>query len=216
MKFAASLVTLASSAAALYTDAASLDRVTALPDMGTFDKFGAFSGYLDIPDTTKKIHYLFFEAQEDSANAPVVIWFNGGPGCSSMLGFMQENGPFRIESGGTKFHPDEYSWNRETNILYIEQPAGVGFSYCNSTKDCTFDDHTSGKDNLTSVLEFYERFPQYKDNDLYISGESYAGVYVPYLAHYIVKHNEDNAEDETVLKPALKSFAVGNGINNWK
>lgn len=62
MKFAASLVTLASSAAALYTDSASLDRVTSLPDMGTFDKFGAFSGYLDIPDTTKKIHYLFFEA----------------------------------------------------------------------------------------------------------------------------------------------------------
>ena len=106
------------------------DRVTYLPEMGNFDKYGAFSGYLDIQDTTKKIHYLFFEAQTDSANAPVLIWFNGGPGCSSMLGFMQENGPFKIQSGGTEFHEDEFSWNKETNILYIEQPAGVGYSYC--------------------------------------------------------------------------------------
>ena len=61
-----------------------------------------------------------------------------------MLGFMQENGPFRLESGGRKFHPSEFSWNRETNLLYIEQPAGVGFSYCANEKDCSFDDEKSG------------------------------------------------------------------------
>ena len=191
-------------------------RMTSLPEMGTFDKYGAFSGYLDIPDTSKKIHYLFFEAQNDSANAPVLIWFNGGPGCSSMLGFMQENGPFRLESGGSKFHEDAYSWNKETNILYIEQPAGVGYSYCEGVKDCAFDDHKSGKDNLTSVLEWYKLFPEFEKNELYISGESYGGVYVPYLAHYIVKHNEENADDKDAFKPNLKGFAVGNGVTNWK
>jgi len=190
------------------------DRVLELPEMGVFDKYGAFSGYLDIVDTSKKIHYLFFEAQNDSENAPVLIWFNGGPGCSSMLGFMQENGPFRIESGGTKFHESEFSWNRETNILYIEQPAGVGYSYCEGIKDCTFDDHTSGKDNLNAVLEWYEKFPEFKDNELYISGESYAGVYVPYLAYYINKHNDEATDD--AFKPNLKGFAVGNGVTNWK
>ena len=208
MKFATAIM--ATAVAAKYE----ADRVNSLPEMGTFDKYGAFSGYLDIADTSKKIHYLFFEAQDDSDNAPLLIWFNGGPGCSSMLGFMQENGPYRIESGSTKFHPSEFSWNRETNILYIEQPAGVGFSYCEGTKDCPFDDHTSGKDNLNVLLQWYEKFPEFKDNELYISGESYAGVYVPYLAYYVNKHNEEAADD--AFKPNLKGFAVGNGVTNWK
>ena len=212
MKFVAAVAAFAAVASAKPED----HRVTSLPEMGTFDKYGAFSGYLDIPDTSKKIHYLFFEAQENSETAPVLIWFNGGPGCSSMLGFMQENGPFKLASGGSTFHEDAYSWNRETNILYIEQPAGVGYSYCEGTKDCAFDDHTSGKDNLTSVLEWYKLFPEFQKNELYISGESYGGVYVPYLAHYIVKHNEENADNEDAFKPNLKGFAVGNGVTNWK
>lgn len=82
MKFATAIM--ATAVAAKYE----ADRVNSLPEMGTFDKYGAFSGYLDIADTSKKIHYLFFEAQNDSDNAPLLIWFNGGPGCSSMLGFM--------------------------------------------------------------------------------------------------------------------------------
>ena len=212
MKFVAAVAAFAAVASAKPED----HRVTSLPEMGTFDKYGAFSGYLNIPDTSKKIHYLFFEAQEDSENAPVLIWFNGGPGCSSMLGFMQENGPFKLASGGSTFHEDAYSWNRETNILYIEQPAGVGYSYCEGQKDCAFDDHTSGQDNLTSVLEWYNLFPEFKKNELYISGESYGGVYVPYLAHYIVKHNEENADNADAFKPNLKGFAVGNGVTNWK
>jgi len=99
-------------------------------------------------------------------------------------------------------------------VLYIEQPAGVGYSYCEGVKDCTFDDHTSGKDNLKVVLQWFEKFPEYKSNDLYISGESYAGVYVPYLTHYIHKHNQEAGDDE--FKPNLKGFAVGNGVTNWK
>merc|ERR1719464_1520061 len=116
------------------------ERVTSLPEMGVFDKYGAFSGYMDIAETSKQIHYLFFEAQNDSENAPVLIWFNGGPGCSSMLGFMQENGPFKMDSGTGEVHASAEGSNREANVLYIEQPAGVGFSYCSGKKDCTFND----------------------------------------------------------------------------
>ena len=128
MKFACTLLALVANVSALYSEQAELDRVLHLPEMGIFDKYGAFSGFLDIPETTKKIHYLFFEAQNQSPDAPLLIWFNGGPGCSSMLGFMQENGPFKMESGGNKFHESEFAWNHEANVLYIEQPAGVGYS----------------------------------------------------------------------------------------
>jgi carboxypeptidase C (cathepsin A) len=214
MKFAAAI--LASVATALYTDGAEADRVSELPEMGKFEKYGAFSGYLDIADTTKKIHYLFFEAQNNSADAPVLIWFNGGPGCSSMLGFMQENGPFRVESGDTKFHESEFAWNKETNLLYIEQPAGVGYSYCNSKKDCTFDDKKSGKDNLDVVLTWFDRFPQFKQNELYVSGESYGGVYVPYLTYNLYEYGQEHKDDDDVFKPNIKGFAVGNGVTNWE
>jgi len=84
MKFIIAALTFASVAQAAPEE----DRVLYLPEMGYFDKYGAFSGYIDIADTSKKIHYLFFETQNGDANAPVLIWFNGGPGCSSMLGFM--------------------------------------------------------------------------------------------------------------------------------
>ena len=68
-------------------------------------------------------------------------------------------------------------------------------------------------DNLTVVLEWYNKFPEYRHNDLYISGESYAGVYVPYLSYYIYQHNLEHANDDT-FKPNLKGFAVGNGVTN--
>lgn len=191
------------------------ERVSSLPLMGNFDQYGMFSGYLDIADTSKKIHYLFVESANEPSTDPLVIWFNGGPGCSSMLGFMQENGPFRMDSGTGEVHASAEGWNREANVLYIEQPAGVGFSYCSGKKDCTFNDESSAKDNLTVVLEWYKKFPEFKKNDLYISGESYAGIYVPYLANEIYDHNEAQTENAEAFKPPLKGFMVGNGVTNW-
>ena len=60
------------------------NRVLSIPDMATFDNFGAFSGYLNVSDA-KALHYLFFESKNAPETDPVLIWFNGGPGCSSML-----------------------------------------------------------------------------------------------------------------------------------
>jgi cathepsin A (carboxypeptidase C) len=74
-----------------------------MPEMGTFDSFGFFSGYLDVDDT-KSLHYLFVESQNAPDTDPLVIWFNGGPGCSSMLGFSQEHGPFVLDSGTNYWH----------------------------------------------------------------------------------------------------------------
>jgi len=190
------------------------DRVMSLPDMADFDTFPVYSGYLDIPDTTKMLHYMFVESQNDPASDPLLVWFNGGPGCSSMLGWSQEHGPYVMESGETTFHKNEWSWNTAANVIYIESPAGVGFSYCGTPEDCTFNDDTSAQDNLTAVLQWFEKFPEFKEHDLYISGESYAGIYVPYLSWEIDQHNVANADDDSVFKPNLKGFAVGNGVTN--
>lgn len=193
------------------------DKVDYLPDMTSFDDWAVYSGYVNITNTTKNIHYLFLESQNNTAEDPLVIWFNGGPGCSSMLGFISEHGPYVILDGEDSFTKNPYSWNLEANMLYIEQPAGVGYSYCNHTsnpEDCIFNDTSSGADNLQVVLSWFELFPEYKLHDLYISGESYGGIYVPYLANNIHDHNEKNRHTD-IFKPNLKGFIVGNGVTNW-
>jgi carboxypeptidase C (cathepsin A) len=105
------------------------DRVTSLPDVVDQFRFEAFSGYLNV-DEHKRLHYLFVESQSNPETDQLVIWFNGGPGCSSLLGFAQEHGPYVMNSGTDYWVENQYSWNREANMLYIESPAGVGFSYC--------------------------------------------------------------------------------------
>jgi len=87
-----------------------------------------------------------------------------------------------MENGETTFHYNDYSWNLEASVLYIESPGGVGYSTCGSAAECSFNDDSSAVDNLNEILYFFETlFPEFVPNDLYISGESYAGIYVPYV-----------------------------------
>ena len=94
-----------------------------------------YSGYLDIPESQgRSLHFIFVSSQRDLETDPVVLWANGGPGCSSLLGFSFETGPFVFLNDGDKnlsFNP--YSWNKVANMLYLEFPAGVGFSLYNET-----------------------------------------------------------------------------------
>ena len=125
-----------------------------------------------------------------------MVWFNGGPGCSSMLGYLKEIGPYIMDDGESAFKPNPYSWNREANLLFIEAPAGVGYSYCDKDAVCEdFDDFNSSLDNLDAMLSFFKKFPEYAKHKLYLSGESYAGVYVPYLAWRMHQYNGGELEE---------------------
>ena len=139
----------------------------------------AYSGYLKV-DESKALHYVFIGSQ-DKASDPVVLWFNGGPGCSSLEGLFQEHGPCVIGDGETEIKTNPWSWNLRAHVVYIESPAGVGYSIANNTEDWIQNDYSQSEDLFTALKDFYVKFPQLKANDLYISGESYAGIYVPYL-----------------------------------
>lgn len=133
-------------------------------------------------------------SKRDPKTDPVIIWFNGGPGCTSMLGFSQENGPYALNDDDTIFRVNDYSWNNEATMIYIESPAGVGYSVCGDAKECAFTDENSADDNLAVVLSLYQtKFPDFQKNDLYIAGESYAGIYIPQLVKRIDKYITDNA-----------------------
>lgn len=195
----------------------SLDALPGWPNE-TDTPFGIYSGFINIPDTSKSIHYVFLESKKDAAQDPIVIWFNGGPGCSSMLGFLQETGPYVLKDGDTTYTANEWSWNNETNILYIEQPAGVGFSTCDNVsrpEDCVHTDNSSAHDNLQVLLGWFDRFKDkpYRSNPVYIAGESYAGIYVPLLAYQLNEYNQNQTANED--KISLAGFMVGNGVTNW-
>jgi carboxypeptidase C (cathepsin A) len=140
-----------------------------------------YSGYLPVT-VTKALHYVFIESLSNPATDPILIWFNGGPGCSSMLGLFAENGPYIIDDGETIIKPNPWPWNKNASLLFIESPAGVGFSLANGTGDTLHSDLSQSEDAFAGLQQFYQAYPEKRTNPLFVTGESYAGVYGPYLA----------------------------------
>jgi hypothetical protein len=189
--FFASLCACISSVVA-YTDEAVNDMVFTIPRASEFN-FKFFSGYLSIP-THKNIHYLYAESQNDPVNDPLVFFISGGPVCSGLVAFFTEMGPWKPVRNGDVWSidlvPNPYSWNKMANVVFVEQPVGVGFSYSESSH-AEFSDVISADDNFHTLLAFFNRFPERRHNDFHLSSEAYGGGhFVPQLADVILtSHN---------------------------
>lgn len=181
-----------------------------LPGCGHWD-FDAYSGYVSVDDHNE-FHYLFVESQNQPETDPLLIWFTGGPGCSSMLGFFMENGACVWDGldDSPLPHNNEFSWNAKANVLYVENPAGVGFNL--GYKGEHLDDEVAGKQEMNFVLNWFQNFPEFKKNDLYVTGESYGGIYVPYLAYNLHANNHTTRSGGDIN---LKGVAIGNGVTDW-
>lgn len=118
---------------------------------------------------------------------------------------VYENGPFVFKEGTAIFDINNYAWNLKANVLYLESPGGVGFS--KSKRGLNHDDGTVAEDNYKALIAFFKKFPNLKKNDFYITGESYTGIYGPYLAYKIIQANK-LPSTETKIK------LVGMMINN--
>eukprot|EP00494_Astrolonche_serrata_P025038 UN25299 len=159
-----------------------------------------FSGYLQATKTNF-LHYVHIESQNSPDSDPLVVWLNGGPGCSSLDGMLYENGPLLINESGTGFTENPHSWNTVANLLYIEAPIGVGFSY-STTGNYTMTDVMTAEQNANAIEYFLTtKFPNMASHDVYITGESYGGIYVPTLTLEIAQRSN------TPIK--IKGFAVG-------
>ncbi|MED6119288.1 Serine carboxypeptidase-like 40 [Stylosanthes scabra] len=189
------------------------DRILRLPGQPQV-KFSQYGGYVTIDKSNgRAFYYYFVEAQTSNKDSlPLLLWLNGGPGCSSLAyGAFQELGPFRVNSDGKTLYKNRYSWNYAANVLFLESPTGVGFSYSNTSSDYkTNGDKKTAADNYLFLLNWLERFPEYKNREFYISGESYAGHYVPQLAHTILYHNK--RAKRTIIN--LKGILIGNAVIN--
>jgi len=173
----------------------------------------------------------------DDKNIPLVIWLNGGPGYSSLSGLFIENGPFRLTKNNEKWtiQHNEHSWHKAPSyLLYVDQPVGTGLSYVSN------DDNDNGLCPIDECIaeDFYNFLTELiwlhrdilLDRQIYITGESYAGHYIPIIADYIMKRNKEvketevthdskqNDNDDTLplLHIPLSGIAIGNGWMDLK
>ncbi|PIA38591.1 hypothetical protein AQUCO_02700064v1 [Aquilegia coerulea] len=191
------------------------DRIKSLPGQPTNVGFSQYSGYVTVNEQAgRALFYWLIESPKSRKpeSRPLVLWLNGGPGCSSIAyGAAEEIGPFRIRPKGNSLFMNPYSWNHLANLLFLESPAGVGFSYSNTTSDLyNSGDQRTAEDAYTFLVKWLERFPQYNHRDFYIAGESYAGHYVPQLSQIVYWRNKG------VQNPFLnfKGFMVGNAVTD--
>ncbi|KAI4123043.1 MAG: hypothetical protein LQ347_006298 [Umbilicaria vellea] len=161
-----------------------------------------YSGYLDDEENDKHLFYWFFESRSDPKTDPVVLWLNGGPGCSSLTGLFLELGPSSIDENLNMVY-NPYSWNSNASVIFLDQPVNVGFSYSGSSVSNTV---AAGKDVYALLTLFFKQFPEYAHQDFHIAGESYAGHYIPVFTSEILSHKRTNIN--------LKSVLIGNGLTD--
>ena len=199
------------------------DRIHRIPGLPMPPPSPWYSGYLtyEINGRTIHTHYVLVECEQDDDEAPLIYWSNGGPGSSSMFGLLTELGPLLLselslqtdhyrKTGIPTPLYNEYTWTKLGSILLFDAPAPVGFSYCDRLPNdneapisCgSWTDELASLNTYTALQEFYKRFPSYRSKDLYLTGESYAGIYIPTLARRIVQGSSPMN---------LKGFAVGDG-----
>jgi len=177
----------------------------------------SLSGYVDISGSQydnggdKHLFYWFFEkrASENATDIPIILWLTGGPGCSSTLALLFENGPCKVNEDGMSTTINPYSWTEAAHVLWLDQPAGVGYSFGDEND---YNEEMISEDAYYFLQKFYEENPQYSENPLTIVGESYGGHYAPAVAHKVWTKNKD--AENTMMKINLAGLATGNGLTN--
>jgi len=165
-----------------------------------------YSGFFEIDaETNSQTYFMFSTAMSRRKDAPVLLWLNGGPGASSLLGFYDELGPFGVDQD-MKLVPRAVSWNLDAHLLALDNPLGVGFSHTASADRMVTNQTTVGADLYTALDQFFDLFPELRSNAFYACGESYAGKYIPAVAHTIHERNAVAAK-----KINLQGIAIGDG-----
>ncbi|XP_015086646.1 serine carboxypeptidase-like 50 [Solanum pennellii] len=179
------------------------------------------SGYLTVNSTTgSAIFYTYYEAQKprlDLSETPIIIWLQGGPGCSSMLGNFYELGPFRVSSSLRQnveqltLKPNPGSWNRLFGVLFLDNPIGTGFSIASNPEEIPRNQHDVAKHLFIATRKFVALDKLFENRPIYVTGESYAGKYVPGFGYYTLKKNEGLPKSRRLN---LAGVAIGNGLTD--
>ncbi|KAI1609878.1 carboxypeptidase 4 [Exophiala viscosa] len=163
-----------------------------LPDI-PFDIGESYAGLMPIDnDGGRELFFWFVPSRNPAASDEIVLWLNGGPGCSSLMGFLQENGPISWQAGQLAPMPNIYSWSNLTNVIWVEQPVGTGFSGAKGSGNAT-----NEIDVAAQFLGFWKNFIDTFDmqgRKVSLTGESYAGNYVPYIGEAMLNKTGEEAQ----------------------
>lgn len=173
------------------------------------DSVTQHSGYIDILDEDKHFFFWLWESRSDPKNDPVILWTNGGPGCSSVLGEFFELGPAFVDMNlSTHYNP--YAWNSQATIIFLDQPVNVGYSY---SSERVSESQMAGEDVYAFLEVLFDAMPQYAGLPFHISGESYGGKYLPAIGKAILNHPERTFNLQSALignpitDPAIQAFS---------
>ncbi|KAL8831963.1 MAG: hypothetical protein Q9191_000562 [Dirinaria sp. TL-2023a] len=181
--------------------------VSSLPGQPAGPLLNMHAGHIEVtPEHHGNLFFWHFQNRHIANRQRTVLWVNGGPGCSSMDGALMEIGPYRLKDDAHLVY-NEGAWDEFANVLFVDNPVGTGFSYVDT--DSYVHELTEMADQMVRFLEkFFAIFPEYATNDLYISGESYAGQHIPYIAQAILDRNgKKDAKDAWNVSGLL----IGNG-----
>lgn len=173
------------------------------------EKSKQVSGYLDVNQGQAHIFFWMFESRGNPATDPLVLWMTGGPGCSSEMAVFYEQGPYRIDKHA-QVTINPHAWNEYASVIFVDQPVGTGFSYADNDDEYVHNEKQVGEDMYEFMQAFYEEMPQFKKNAFFVTGESYAGHYVPAVSNRIFMGNQNK---EGFIIP-LRGLAIGNGMVN--
>uniref|UniRef100_I1ND90 Carboxypeptidase n=1 Tax=Glycine max TaxID=3847 RepID=I1ND90_SOYBN len=178
------------------------------------EAFPTKHGYLPIsPTSTSSIFYAFYEAQNSTllfSKTPLLIWLQGGPGCSSMIGNLYELGQWRVTKSLT-LQPNPGAWNRIFGLLFLDNPIRTGLSVASTRQEIPTDQNGIAKHLFAAITRFVQLDPLFKNRPIYITGESYAGKYVPAIGYYILEKNANLNVSERVN---LAGVAIGDGLTD--
>ncbi len=192
--------------------------VESLP--GLSENIKQYAGHITIdPTLSSNIFYWLFEPEENAESLPLIIWMNGGPGCSSMDGLWLELGPLRLDPSGKSVSLNKASWHKAANILFVDQPVGTGFAYTKSKTGYASNDDMINTQFYAFLTRFFALHPRYvtagsdgkmHTRPFFMSGESHAGHYIPTIAKYILDRNDDVKAGKGDLFISLEGIALGN------
>lgn len=172
-----------------------------------FKNIKSYSGYFTVNKSyNSNLYFWFFPSLSNPKNDPIILWLQGGPGATSLIGLFAENGPFTVKNKkGLKLR--KYAWTNTHSVIYIDNPVGTGFSFTNG--GYAQNETQVGADLYNALIQFFTLFPDLQKNEFFVSGESYAGKYVPAIAYTIYKNNP-----AAKLKINLQGISIGNGLSD--
>ncbi|KAL4161640.1 hypothetical protein PRNP1_002192 [Phytophthora ramorum] len=173
------------------------------------------SGYITLPNNVDDhLFYWFFESRKAPDTDPLILWMTGGgPGCSSLAALLTENGPCRINADATTaLNPN--SWTAEANVIWLDQPVNVGFSYSSNTPDADYNEKSVQESVYWFLQGFLDKHPEFEGRALFLAGEGYEGHYIPAAAHYIWSENHVVEKANATIRINLQGIAIGNGLVN--